>query len=335
MELGIKTSASDQTYTGVLNDRLHTMTVVESSPLMLDHTFPMKEVLLLRITEEANLSGCHVSSKRIDDYRVQFVRSSDSSFEINAVYSSTYGWKVTKCETRHDLLSQEETTALDGGVEVVHNDGSDVLGDDKEKGCADEDISHNCACTPIKSRWISPFINDEMGEMPNMSNRKMNNLIAAYVKEKFMSPSLLQNARTFAREIIFGDPSANVFFANALVDKMKDGGHDVVVVTIGRMEVLTMLECVVLSDKMRKNKATKKLMSRQEKIDYVTKWKIKNKHILEEGGLLMPKRGDAALLTTPLKNLCGMFFSTSTAQEVVPHLQRVFQADPCHMNFGK
>ncbi len=78
--------------------------------------------------------------------------TTDSSFKINAVYSSTYGWKVTKCETRHELLSQEETTALDGGVEEIHNDGSDVLGDDER--CADEDISHNCARTPIKSRWM-------------------------------------------------------------------------------------------------------------------------------------------------------------------------------------
>ncbi len=91
MESEIKTSAIDQTYTGVLNDQLRTMTDVESSPLMLDHTFPTKEVLLLRITEEANLSGCHVSSKRSDDYRVQVVGSSDSSFKMNAVYSSTYG----------------------------------------------------------------------------------------------------------------------------------------------------------------------------------------------------------------------------------------------------
>ncbi len=108
----------------------------------------------------------------------------------------------------------------------------------------------------------------------------MKNLIAAYVKDKFMTLSLLQNAMTFASEIIFGDPSAHVFFANALVDKMKDGGHDVMFVTKGRLEVLMMLERVVLSDKMRKNKATGNLMSRQEKIDYVTKWKIKNKHIL-------------------------------------------------------
>jgi len=247
-----------------------------------------------------------VSSKRSDDYRVQVVGSSDSSFKINAVYSSTYGWKVTKCEKRHDLLSQEETTALDGGVEEIHNDGSDVLGDDKV--CADEDISHNCARTPIKSRWILPFLNDELGEMPNMSNREMKNLIAPYVKDKFMTPLLLQNTRTIAREIIFGDPSANVFLANALVDKMKDGGHDVMVVTKGCLEVLTMLERVVLSDEMRKNKATGKLMTRQEKIDYVTKWKIKNKHILKEGGLLAPKRGDAAHLTTPLKICVGSSF---------------------------
>jgi hypothetical protein len=150
-----------------------------------------------------------------------------------------------------------------------------------------------------------------------------------------MTPSLLQNTRTIAREITFGDPSANVFLANALVDKMKDGGHDVMVVTKGFSEMLTMLERFVLSDKMRKNKATGKLMTRQEKIDYITKWKIKNKHILKEGGLLVPRRGDAALLTTPLKILCGIFFSISTAQMVVPHLWRVFQADACHMNFGK
>jgi hypothetical protein len=80
------------------------------------------------------------------------------------------------------------------------------------------------------------------------------------------------------------------------------------VVNKGRLEVLTMLERVVLSDKMRKNKATGKLMSRQKKIDYVMKWKIKNKHILKEGGLLMPKKGDAALLTTPLFFCVGCFF---------------------------
>ncbi len=119
-------------------------------------------------------------------------------------------------------------------------------------------------------------------------------------------------------EITFGDPSANVFLANALVDKMKDGGHDVIVVTKGCSEVLRMLERVVLSDEMRKNKATGKLMTRQEKIDYVTKWKIKNKHIFKEGGLLVPKRGDAALLTTPLIFLWDLLFNIRSTDGGAP-----------------
>ena len=44
--------------------------------------------------------------------------------------------------------------------------------------------------------------------------------------------------------------------------------------------------------------------------------------------------GDSSL-TTPIKFMSGIFISISAAQRVVPHLQRVFQADACHMNFGK
>ena len=38
-----------------------------------------------------------------------------------------------------------------------------------------------------------------------MSNREMKNLLAVYVKEKFMTSSLIQNAWSFARDEIFGD----------------------------------------------------------------------------------------------------------------------------------
>ena len=64
------------------------------------------------------------------------------------------------------------------------------------------------------------------------------------------------------------------------------------------------------------------------------KWKKNNKKILDEGGLLEPKMGDSSL-TTPIKFMSGIFISISAAQRVVPHLQRVIQADACHMNFGK
>ncbi len=74
----------------------------------------------------------------------------------------------------------------------------------------------------MKSRWIVPLLLSEIAEKPNMSNAEMKHVISAYVKEKFITSSLLQNARTIARDEIFGNPATNVFFANSLVKKMKE-----------------------------------------------------------------------------------------------------------------
>ena len=51
-------TVSDLLFTGVLNERLRTMTEVEDSPLKVEDTFPSKEILLIRTAEEANFSGC-------------------------------------------------------------------------------------------------------------------------------------------------------------------------------------------------------------------------------------------------------------------------------------
>ena len=52
---------------------------------------------------------------------------------------------------------------------------------------------------------------------------------------------------------------------------MKELGVDVKVIMKDRQEVLQMLERVVLSDQIRKNKAEGKLMSKGEKIEFITK----------------------------------------------------------------
>jgi hypothetical protein len=86
-----------------------------------------------------------------------------------------------------------------------------------------------------------------------MSNAEMKHVVSVYVKEKFITSSLLQNARTMARDEIFGDLATNVFFANGLVKKMKECGVDVKVLMKDWQQVLWMLERVVLSDHMHKN----------------------------------------------------------------------------------
>jgi len=119
---------------------------------------------------------------------------------------------------------------------------------------------------------------------------------------------------------------------NGLVEKMKEDGHHIVVVVKERLELMKMLERVVLYEEMARKKIAKQLMTRDDKIRYVMEWKKKNRLVLIEGGVWPPKEGDDVV---PLKFLSGILFATSNAQRTVPHLQTVFQADACHMNFGK
>ncbi len=93
--------------------------------------------------------------------------------------------------------------------------------------------------SPIKSHWILvPLLLSEIAEKPNMSNAEMKHVVLAYVKEKFITSSLLQNARTMAKDDIFGDPATNDFFANGLVEKMKEYGINVKVLMKDRQQVL-------------------------------------------------------------------------------------------------
>jgi hypothetical protein len=131
------------------------------------------------------------------------------------------------------IKTQEATNANDDPVDEIVCDVEEKVAD-KDKASLEEDdadgkVNAVRQRTPIKSRWIVPLLLNEIAEKPNMSksNAKMKHVVSAYVKEKFITSSLLQNARTIARDEIFEDPATNVFFANGLVKKMKECGVDV------------------------------------------------------------------------------------------------------------
>jgi hypothetical protein len=257
LRISAGSTVSDIVFTGVLNERLRTMTEVEDTPLKVDDNFLSKEILLIRTAEEANFSGCSTSSKRSDGRRLQIIGIPHSWFRISANFSPSYGWKVTRCDTRiaqpvnNDDIAQEEEVVDKGGVDIDTGEESEQSegGDDfEEEGNPDgsdadgsvtikESKNSRKTRTPIKARWIYPFIKCEIAQTPNMSNREMKNLLVVYVKEKFMTWSLIQNARSFARDEIFGDPLQNVMFSNALVDKIEEGGHDVIMVLRDRLEL--------------------------------------------------------------------------------------------------
>ena len=310
--LGTSTTPSDIEHSGVLISQLCMMTEVKASPLLVGHTFPSKELVLMCIAKEANYTGCWVFIKRSDNYRVQCNGCDGSSFCVRAVFSPSTGWKITKAETREITLSQEskefENVATEAdGLEVEENDddADGVMGDaDGDADVVMRVAKSNCVRSPMKLHWLFPLIKEVIAKTPNLSNREMKNLISDYIKAKFLTISLLQNVRTFARTEVFGDAANNVFFLNGLIEKMKEGGHHIVVVIKERLVLMKMLERVVLSKEMTRNKGAKKLMA--EKISYVTKWKAKNRVVLIEGGGWPPKAGDEVVLN-PLKFLSGFF----------------------------
>ncbi len=255
-------------YSGVVDARLRLMSDVEVTPLLKGHTFPTKDILLIRIAEEANFCGCQIAIVQSNNYQVYVRGCAGSLFQVKASCSIKLGWKLTTIKTRAVTKANDDPTD-----EIVYDVEEKVADEDKaslEEDDADGKVKAVCQCTPIKSHWIVPLLLSEIVEKPNMSNAEMKHVVSAYVKEMFITSSLLQNARTMARDEIFGDPSTNVFFANGLVKKMKKCGVDVKVLMKDRQQVLRMLERVVLSDHMRKNIVEGKLMTKTEKIEFVS-----------------------------------------------------------------
>jgi hypothetical protein len=56
--------ATEIEYSGVVDARLWLMLDVEVTPLLKGHSFPTKEILLIRIAEEANFCGCQIAIVR-------------------------------------------------------------------------------------------------------------------------------------------------------------------------------------------------------------------------------------------------------------------------------
>jgi hypothetical protein len=54
-------AATEIEYSGVVDARLWLMSDVEVTPLLKGHTFLTKEILLIRIAEEANFCGCQIA----------------------------------------------------------------------------------------------------------------------------------------------------------------------------------------------------------------------------------------------------------------------------------
>jgi hypothetical protein len=155
--------------------------------------------LFIRIAEKANLSGINVSVKRGDDFRFKVVGSKQSQFAVAAACSSAKGWRVIVCQTR---LQVANTTTTNHPAADAYKDNNEYPDDDGVEGDVDglsddedgdnEDTpkqqrkhKSSVSRTPIKARWLLPFINNKIADTPNISNCEMRNHLTDYIGKSF------------------------------------------------------------------------------------------------------------------------------------------------------
>jgi hypothetical protein len=84
----------DIKYLRVITDIFRQMTAVEAEPMIVGHNYPSKEILLMRIAEEANLHNVEAATIRSCDKRVYFQGRAGATFTVKARHSETKNWTV-------------------------------------------------------------------------------------------------------------------------------------------------------------------------------------------------------------------------------------------------
>ena len=119
--------------------------------------------------------------------------------------------------------------------------------------------------TPFKATWLVPILTPDITLTPNLSNSRCKIILAPFMKVKYMTLNLLQNARTLTKVAVFGDPLHNVQYATALCEEIKKEGHDIVILTKDARSVLKELKRLTIADEVLKQKTKGVLMTAKSK----------------------------------------------------------------------
>jgi hypothetical protein len=210
-------------YTGCLHPTLQTMVEAEKSRLKVGQTFPNKELLKLHVAKEANCRGInfYMPCNEVRQYKAY-----GEMFAVEANNNEmTNGFYVSICSVR---------------------DGDDFSGLDTGK----VDSKGEKGKTPFRSAMIVPLILRVVAVDPAVTNKSLRFFLEQYRKLNFMIDAILQEACTQACMELFGTPSTNVKYAEAVMNEMKAQGHIVRMKITTRKETLKNIKRVVISEEL-------------------------------------------------------------------------------------
>jgi len=317
-------------FTGDVSPVMRTMVQVSTEPLQVGHNFPTRDIMLLRVLEEANLYGVYVTISRSDS--LQFL-ASGNNFLVTGVWGIRKGWNITNAEYPSSsreipLQAHDSNMKEDDLVEGNPDDGEESADDDPTP--KSRKLARRHHTTPIRSVILIPIVRDAVAQRPNLSNKDTMQLLKLYVKPLFLTRALLQNTRAQARFEIFGNPNDNVKCVHLLKETLSKLGHQVQLLTSPPRDVLFKLQEIIVEEEKAKNRKANVKWSSDDKIAFIDEWKRKHASMLDEHGLGQ-NLPDGVLN----KFVTGILVSVAPAANGVPLLQTVYQADACHLEFGK
>ena len=289
-------------YMGCLHPTLRPMSIVEGNRLRVGHTFPDIEVLKLRVAEEANLRGISYHTTRSE---IRQLRCYGYKFVVEANNTEyAQGFVVTVCSVRSgDDYSNMPTHANQYNV------------------------PQDRYYSPYKTSMVAPLIVAIIADNPGCTNKTLRGLLKQYGKDYAFTDSILQEARSASRAMLFGSAEVNVRYVATVKKELEERGHIVRMEYTERRETLKNVELIVLSEEMLRHKHNNNsTMSKEERNTFIAQWKTEHRDMLMDQ--LGPKCVNVSFLH-------GIFFTPSFLQGTVPELQRLVMADACHLNFGK
>jgi hypothetical protein len=121
-------------YSGNCSMKLRAMGDVESSPMMVDHTYHHKDIVMLRIAEEANKHGTLLYLGRSDNKMI-VAKSKTVTIKVTNTFSSS--WKVTTYDINDAVLDNDD----DANDMMVADGKHDDDDDDDEEDNANENVN--------------------------------------------------------------------------------------------------------------------------------------------------------------------------------------------------
>ena len=135
---------------------------------------------------------------------------------------------------------------------------------------------------------------------PTITNKILSEYLSAYGRPYAITTSLIQQARTAAKLMIFGSPEENVKFSYAVVHECRQLGHSFNIEYTDRKGIMKQITSVVIMFEQRRLKAEKKGFTLAEKSAFMKKWKEMHYDLMIE--VLGAKR-------TSLRFVNGLFFA--------------------------